>query len=208
MTPGTHLQRCTVIGDEPFHTRVWDSLCRNMPKLSTGHEDRLLPGSWTTEPPLPPAVVARGLPVPVVPIPDTTSVHVPGLGITTAQGVTPAAHYHLIAHIDTTLDHWFGVGFDPAGDFLAFNGTATPVVAQSPDDRAVRVSLCASVRKDDETVHFTAFGSVVGGHVQDIYGTTPAPWRGHRVLGAGALLRPEPHPAQPAGDELQQSSRP
>ena len=127
-------------------------------------------------------------------------VHVPGLGITTAQGVTPAAHCHLIAHIDTTLDHWFGVGFDPAGDFLAFNGTATPVVAQPPDDRTVRVSLCASVRKDDETVHFTAFGSVVGGHVQDIYGATPAPWRGHRVLGAGE--------ARPAGDELLHSSRP
>ena len=30
-------------------------------------------------------------------------VHVPGLGITTAQNVTPAAHCHLIAHIDIAL---------------------------------------------------------------------------------------------------------
>ena len=87
-------------------------------------------------------------------------VRVPGLSITTAQNVTPVAHCHLIAHIDTTLGHWFGVGFDPNGDFLAFNGTATPAVAWSPDDRAVRISLCASVRKDDETAHFAAFGSM------------------------------------------------
>ena len=43
----------------------------NLPQLSTGHEDRLLPGSWTKDPSLPPAVVTRGLPV--VPIPDTTT---------------------------------------------------------------------------------------------------------------------------------------
>ena len=42
---------------------------------------------------------------------------------------------------------------------------------------------------------------------QDIYGTTPTPWRGHRVLGAGALLRPEPRPARPASDKLQHSSQ-
>ena len=94
-------------------------------------------------------------------------VRVPGLSATTAQNATPVAHCHLIviAHIDTTLGRWFGVGFDPNGDFLAFNGTAIPAVAQSPDDRAVRISLCASVRKDDETAHFAAFGSVVDGHV-------------------------------------------
>ena len=90
-------------------------------------------------------------------------VHVPGLGHTTTRNVTPAAHCHLIAHIDTTLSHWFGVGFDPNGDFLAFNGTATPDAAHSPDDRVTRISLCASVRKDDETVDFKALGSVVNG---------------------------------------------
>ena len=73
LTSRTRLQRCTVIDDEPFHTRVWDTLCRNMPQLSTGDEDRLLPNSLTKDPslPLPPAVVTRRLPV--VPIPDTTT---------------------------------------------------------------------------------------------------------------------------------------
>ena len=68
-------------------------------------------------------------------------VRVPGVDITTAQSVTPVAHFHLIAHIDTTLGHWFGDGFDPNGGFLAFNGTVTPAMARSPDDRAVRISL-------------------------------------------------------------------
>ena len=85
-------------------------------------------------------------------------IHVPGLAQPTARDVTPATHFHLIAHINTTLGRWFGVGFDPNGDFLAFKGTATPEAAHSPDDRATKVSLCASVRKDDETVDFTAFG--------------------------------------------------
>ena len=116
-------------------------------------------------------------------------VRVPGLSITTAQKVTPVAHCHLIAHIDPTLDQWFGVGFDPNGDFFAFNGTATPEAAHSPDDRATQISLCVSVRKDDKTVDFAAFGSVVDGHIQDIYGATPTPWRGHRVLGTGELPR-------------------
>ena len=84
-------------------------------------------------------------------------IHVPSLGQTTTRDVTPVTQCHLIAHIDTTtLGRWFGIGFDPNGDFLAFKGTATPEAAHSPDDRAVRISLCASMRKDDETVDFTA----------------------------------------------------
>ena len=71
MASRTHPQRCTVVDDEPFHTRVWDTLCRNMPQLSTGHDDRLLPDSWTKDPSFPPADVTRGLPV--VPIPDTAA---------------------------------------------------------------------------------------------------------------------------------------
>ena len=113
-------------------------------------------------------------------------IHVPGLGHTTARDVNPVTQCHLIAHIDTTLDRWFGVSFDPNGDFLAFEGTATPEAAHSPDDRATRISLCASVRKDDETVDFTAFGSVDDGNIQDTYGKPPTPWRGHRALGTDA----------------------
>ena len=130
-------------------------------------------------------------------------IHVPGLGHTTARDVNPVTQCHLIAHIDTTLGRWFGVGFDPNGDFFAFEVTATPEAAHSPDDRATRISLCASVRKGDETVDFTAFGSVDDGNIQDIYSAPPSPWRGHRVLGTEALLRPEPHPAQPADDSHQ-----
>ena len=69
MAHRTHPQRCTTVDDEPFHTRVWDTLCRNMPQLSTGHDDRLLPDSWTKDPSFPPTNATRGLPV--VPIPDT-----------------------------------------------------------------------------------------------------------------------------------------
>ena len=135
-------------------------------------------------------------------------IYVPGMGQTTARDVTPVTQCHLIAHIDTTLGRWFGAGVDPNGDFLAFNGTATLEAAHSPDDRATQISLRASVHKDDETVDFTAFGSVDGGDMQDIYGAAPIPWRGHRVLGTDALLRSEPHPAQPANDAYQHPSRP
>ena len=72
-------------------------------------------------------------------------IHVPGLGQTTTRDVTPVTQCHLIAHIDTTLGRWFGIGFGPNGTFLAFQGTATPGAAHSPDDRATRISLCASV---------------------------------------------------------------
>ena len=95
----------------------------------------------------------------------------------------------------------------PKQRVFAFKGTATPAAAHSPDDRATRISLCASVRKDDETVDFTATGSVDDGDMQDIYGAPPTPWRGHRVIGTDALLRPEPYPAQPANDAHQQLNR-
>ena len=44
-------------------------------------------------------------------------IHVPGLGQTAARDVTPVTQFHLIAHIDTAIGRWFGVGFDPNGDF-------------------------------------------------------------------------------------------
>ena len=136
-------------------------------------------------------------------------IHVPGLGQTTTRGVTPVAQCHLIAHIDTTLGRWVGIGFDQKnGEFLAFKGTATPDAAHSPDDRAARISLCASVRKDDETVDFTATGSVDGGDINDIFGAARTPWRGQRVLGTDAPLRPAPHPAQPANDSRQHQHQP
>ena len=133
-------------------------------------------------------------------------IHVPGLGQTTARDVTPVTQCHLIAHIDTTLGRWFGIGFD--GEFLAFKGTSKPEAAHSLDDRAARISVCASVRKGDETVEFTAIGSVDNGDIQGIYGATPIPWRSRRVLGTDALLCPAPHPAQPANDTHQHPNQP
>ena len=58
----------------PFISHVWDTLCRNMPQLSTGHEDRLLPDSWTKDPSLPPSakrkVLGAGFSfvIPVIPL--------------------------------------------------------------------------------------------------------------------------------------------
>ena len=76
--------------DEPSHTRVWDSLRRNIPQLSTGDEGHLLPGSWTKGPSLPPTAAAtRGLSA--VPIPDTTTPHL--INATTSAGSTsPLKH--------------------------------------------------------------------------------------------------------------------
>ena len=135
-------------------------------------------------------------------------IHVPSLGQTTTRDVTPVTQCHLIAHIDTTLGRCFGIGFDSNGEFLAFKGTATPDAAHSPDDRAARFPLCASVRKDDEMVDFTATGSVDGEDIHDAYGAAPTPWRGKRILGTDALLRPAPHPAQPANDARQHQHQP
>ena len=135
-------------------------------------------------------------------------IHIPGFGQTTTRDVTPVTQCHLIAHIGTTLGRWFGIGFDSNGDFLAFKDTATPEAAHSPDDRAARISLCASVRKDGETVDFTAIGSVDDGDIQDTYGATPTSWRGQRVIGTDALLCPVPHTAQPANDAHRISQQP
>ena len=96
LTARTRPQRCTVTDDEPFHTRVWDSLCRNTPQLSTGDEDRLLPGSWTKDPSLPLTFATRGLPT--VPIPDTTT---PPLINTTASAGSTSPLKHASAYMST-----------------------------------------------------------------------------------------------------------
>ena len=94
-------------------------------------------------------------------------IHVPGLGqTTTLANHTGRYPCHTMPPHSTHRHHrgslvWHRLR--PKRRISRLQGTAAPEAAHSPDDRATRISLCASVRKDDETADFTAIGSVDDG---------------------------------------------